>query len=128
MWVVGKHQLPAIYLVNVFGWVYWALIFRSALRAAKVHLLAGKKEIIKLNVHLDGGRLPVRELAEQHKVQVLQIATTDSEVRPDDTAFQQLKDLTPAVLGGPTSHVWLRVTGKHGLQGCGQWSLPAACW
>ncbi len=69
----------------------------------------------EVDVKLDEGHLPVQELAEKHKVQVLQIAITDSEVRPDDAAFQQLTTLTPAVLGSPMLHVWLRVTGEQGL-------------
>jgi hypothetical protein len=85
--------------------------------------MAGNKEITEAEVKLDGGLLPVHDLAEKHKVKVLQIATTDNEERPDDAAFKTLRTLTPAIVGGPTSHVWLRVTGAQGLQGCGQYLL-----
>jgi hypothetical protein len=85
--------------------------------------MAGNKEIIEAEVKLDGGLLPVPDLAEKHKVKVLQIATTDNDERPDDAALKTLRTLTPAIVGGPTSHVWLRVTGEQGLQGCGQYLL-----
>lgn len=58
----------------------------------------------------------MQDLAEKHKVKVIQIAMTNSAERPDDAAFQRLQTLTPGVLGGPTSHVWLRATGEQAPQ------------
>ena len=73
--------------------------------------------MVKLtDIELVKCHLPVMELAAQHNVDVVRIATTSNETRPNEAAFQPLQNLYPRVNGGPQSHVWLLVKGEHLLE------------
>lgn len=85
------------------------------LTVARVHLLKGKRCIAETDIELVNCHLPVMALAEQHKVDVVRMATTSNDTQPSETSFKPLQNLYPLLDGGPQSHVWLEVKGERAL-------------